>query len=56
MLRVMVHDDIVMSVPPRDLPEVKAAVMNAMTWVWQDVPILCEMSGPGGSWGAISGG
>lgn len=61
MLRAMVHDEIVLSVPVADLAEVVIAVTAAMTWTWtppgasQGVPILCDINGPGLSWGAISG-
>jgi DNA polymerase-1 len=59
-LRVMVHDEIVLSVPARDAEEIGRIVQAAMTWHWVPpgkqvpVPILCDLSKPGASWGAIS--
>ena len=53
-LRVMVHDEIVTTCPEDEADRVKAALQAAMTWVWRGVPILCEISGPGPSWGAVS--
>jgi DNA polymerase I-like protein with 3'-5' exonuclease and polymerase domains len=59
-LRVMVHDEIVMSVPEEYATEIGQMVQEAMTWQWappgapRTVPILCDMNGPGTSWGAIS--
>ena len=54
-LRVMVHDEIVTTVPEERADEAVAALQAAMTWVWRGVPVLCEISGPGRSWGAVSG-
>jgi DNA polymerase I len=60
-LRVMVHDEIVVSVPADAADEAKRALREAMTWDWappgaaRTVPILCDMTGPGASWGEISG-
>ena len=53
-LRVMVHDEIVLSVPRRDADEIARTVQAAMTWTWRNVPILCDMSKPGANWGEIS--
>lgn len=53
-LRVMVHDEIVLAVPAWAAEEIGHILMEAMTWVWRDVPILCDLSKPGASWGAIS--
>jgi DNA polymerase-1 len=59
-LRVMVHDEIVLSVPEREAEEIGRWVAEAMTWEWappgasRPVPILCDLSKPGRNWGEIS--
>jgi hypothetical protein len=54
MLRVMVHDEIVCSVPKQDAMEVARVVMQAMTWqLDDDLPVLCDMAG-GATWGEAS--
>jgi DNA polymerase I-like protein with 3'-5' exonuclease and polymerase domains len=54
MLRVMVHDEIVLSVPERDLRDVAVAVKQAMTWqLDDDLPVLCDMAA-GRNWGEVS--
>ena len=61
MMRAMVHDEIIFSVPAGILPDVVRVVTAAMTWTWTPpgaalgVPILCDINGPGWSWGDISG-
>lgn len=59
--RVMVHDEQVFSCPEQDYEEISRAVVEAFTWEWRGpggtgmpVPILCDLNGPGDSWGAIS--
>jgi DNA polymerase I len=53
-LRVMVHDEIVMSVPTKSVKVVKEDVEKAFTWEWRGVPILCDITGPGENWGKVS--
>lgn len=53
-LRVMVHDEIVLSVPRWAATEIGHILVDAMTWTWRDVPVLCDLSEPGRSWGAVS--
>lgn len=57
-LRAMVHDEIVMCVPLELLRELVVTVTQAMTWTWHGpggaVPILCDINGPGWSWGDIN--
>lgn len=53
-LRVYVHDEIVMSVPEKDVDEIGSEIRKAMTFEWRGVPILCDMSKPGRSWGEVS--
>ena len=61
MMRAMVHDEIIFSVPAGILPDVVRVVTAAMTWTWVPpgaalgVPVLCDINGPGWSWGDISG-
>lgn len=52
--RVMVHDEQVFSVPEADAAEIIETVREAFTWSWHDTPILCDINGPGRSWGEIS--
>jgi DNA polymerase-1 len=60
-MRGMVHDEIIFSVPAEIIRDVVRIVTQAMTWVWAPpgaltgVPILCDVNGPGRSWGGISG-
>jgi DNA polymerase-1 len=53
-LRVTVHDEIVMSVPEGDFTEIAREVQKAMTFDFRGVPILCDVSQPGASWGEVS--
>lgn len=53
-LRVYVHDEIVLSVPEDDAEEIGREVIKAMTFEWRGVPIMCELSKPGKSWGEVS--
>lgn len=54
MLRVMVHDEIVVSVPKDCAEEAAREIMTAMTWdLDSDLPVLCDMSG-GLTWGQTS--
>ncbi len=58
-LRGMIHDEILLNCPEEAVEDVIHDTMEAMTWTWHapggiDIPILCDMSGPGRSWGEIS--
>jgi DNA polymerase-1 len=57
-LRAMVHDEVVMCVPLELLRDLVVTVTQAMTWTWHgpggSVPILCDINGPGWSWGDIN--
>jgi DNA polymerase-1 len=54
MLRVMVHDEIVCSVPKDCAQEVASEIMKAMTWqLDDDLPVLCDVA-MGMSWGQAS--
>jgi len=50
MLRAVVHDEIVLSVPERHLEEIGGHVLDALTWTWRDVPITAGASAPGYRW------
>jgi DNA polymerase-1 len=52
-MRVMVHDEILLSVPKKDAMEVARIVKQAMTWNWRGVPILCDMAA-GTDWAEVS--
>lgn len=53
-LRTWVHDEIVFSVPEDIAEAVAADVKEAFTWEWRRVPILCDLSKFGPSWGSVS--
>lgn len=50
LLRVMVHDEIVVSCPKEDAVDVARQFIAAMTWTWRGVPIVCDMTA-GMNWG-----
>ncbi len=54
MLRTMVHDEIVLSVPNDRLEEVGRMLKEAMTTEWRGVPITCDLSKPGRDWSVVS--
>lgn len=59
---VAVHDDQVFQFPEKDWEEMAREVVRAMTFDWappgkaMTVPIECDVSGPGRTWGEISAG
>lgn len=53
MLRVMVHDEILLSVPGDLVLDVIPVVKQAMTTTWRNVPITCDMT-LGATWGECS--
>lgn len=54
MLRAMVHDEVILSVPKDIVLDVARDVKRAMTWqLDDDLPVLCDMSA-GYSWGEVS--
>ena len=59
MLRAIVHDELVFSVPAADFVDVRDAVLATMTFEWappgasDPVPIEAGALGPGSSWGAV---
>jgi DNA polymerase I len=53
-LRVTVHDEVVISAQEKDAEEIAREVKKAMTFEFRGVPILCDVSAPGKSWGEVS--
>jgi DNA polymerase-1 len=53
-LRLYVHDEFVFSVPVEQAEKIKADVVEAFTWEWRGVPILCDATGPAANWGDAS--
>lgn len=51
MLRAQIHDEIVLSVPADQVQEIGQAVVNALSFDLDGVPILADVSRPGTSWG-----
>jgi P4 family phage/plasmid primase-like protien len=50
LLRGVVHDEVVLSVPEADVDAWKARLEWAFTWEWKGVPILCEVGTPAYRW------
>jgi DNA polymerase-1 len=50
MLRAVVHDELVFTIPATDVDEIRAEVLEAMTFEWRGVPILAKAEKAGGSW------
>jgi hypothetical protein len=50
MLRAQIHDEIVCSVPEREAEEIGRAVVEALSFEWNGVPILADVSRPGTNW------
>lgn len=50
LLRGVIHDEIVVSVPSDCVVEWREMLREAMTWEWRNVPILCEVSEPAHRW------
>jgi len=53
-LRPMIHDEILISCPDGIVEEVQGVLLECFTSVWRDVPILCDVSAPGKTWGIVS--
>ncbi len=52
--KVPVHDEVVVSCPRKDAEEVVHELSRAFTFEWKNVPIYCDVSRIGTSWGEIS--
>jgi hypothetical protein len=50
MLRAQVHDEIVLSVPEKDVEEIGRTVVDALSFDLDGVPILADVSRPGANW------
>lgn len=55
MLRLVVHDEIVMSVPEADQEDVRRMVLDAFTMEFKGVPVTAGASQPGKNWRAAYG-
>lgn len=55
MLRLVVHDEIVMSVPEADQEDVRRMVLDAFTMEFKGVPVTAGASAPGKNWRAAYG-
>ena len=53
MLRCFVHDEIVFSVPRDQAEDVKAVVLDAMSFEHKDVPVTASCEGFGETWGGV---
>ena len=53
-MKMMIHDELLFSFPVADAEELSHEAGQAMTFEWQGVPILCDVSKPGKSWGEVS--
>lgn len=53
MLRVVIHDEAVFSVPENQVDEVTEAVLNAFQFEWKGIQITAGASKAGKSWGAV---
>ena len=54
LLRVPVHDELVVSCLKEDAADVSRELEKAMTFEWRGVPITCDVSKPGDNWGEVS--
>jgi hypothetical protein len=50
MLRAQIHDEIVLSVPIKDAPDVAKAVVEALSFEWRNVPITADTGPFGTDW------
>lgn len=53
-LRAMIHDEVLISVPEDLADEVGETLRDAFTSEWRGVPILCDLSPAGRTWGEVS--
>ena len=50
LLRGVVHDEVVLSVPCDEVETWAGLLREAFTWKWRGVPILCEVGTPAFRW------
>jgi P4 family phage/plasmid primase-like protien len=53
MLRAVVHDELVFSIPTSSLGDVTTTIVEAMSFEWRGVPITAGASKPGRTWGDV---
>lgn len=53
-LRGHAHDEFIFVVPADQVDVIGKEIEDAFTWEWRNVPILCDLSPVGKSWGACS--
>jgi DNA polymerase-1 len=53
-LKLPIHDEYLFSFPVEDTEELTRGAERAMTWKFMGVPIVCDVSEPGKSWGEVS--
>ena len=52
--RLMVHDEILFDVPEDEAMDWRSTIIEAFTFEFRGVPITCDASEPGYSWGEVS--
>lgn len=50
LLRGVVHDEVILSVPEYEVERWTMILKDAFTWEWKGVPILCEVGTPAYRW------
>lgn len=53
MIRAIVHDEILLSVPKDQANDIKTTVLEAMSFEWRDVPIIGKAEHLGQNWGDV---
>ena len=59
-LRMVVHDEVVLSVPAADLEDYRGAISDCMTLAWapgkarEEIPVYASVGAPASTWGAAS--
>lgn len=59
MLRMLIHDELVFSVPKADAPEIEAAILNAVQFDWaphegmRPIRVLAELGARGKNWAEV---
>lgn len=55
MLRLVIHDEVLLSVPEESVGDVQAAVLEAFTMEFKGVPVTAGVAGPARNWRAVYG-
>jgi DNA polymerase I len=53
-MKLTIHDEVLFSFPEAEAEELTHIAKKAMTFSWKGVPITCDVSKPGKSWGEVS--